>query len=114
MRRANAGYTGSGYADFLSSTRDYIEWTLDAPSAGEYDLTVRYANGGTSDRPLDLAVNGQRVGRVAFAPTGSWTTWRTVTARVTLAAGQNRVRLTAIGSSGANIDSMSVAPAATA
>jgi uncharacterized delta-60 repeat protein len=113
VQKTHTGYTGSGYADFGSSAGEFIDWAFDAPSAGEYDLTFRYANGGTSNRPLDLSVNGQRTGSVAFAPTGSWTTWRTVTARVTLAAGRNRVRLTAVGSSGANLDSMSVAPAAT-
>jgi len=74
---------------------------------------VRRDGDDQSNRPLDLSINAQRVGSVAFAPTGSWTTWRTVTARVTLAAGRNRVRLTAVGSSGANIDSMLVAPVAT-
>ena len=104
----NAGYTGTGYVDFVHSTGDSIEWTVNA-DAGTHTLTIRYANGSSSDRPLELRVNGAVVvPRLSFGPTGGWSTWRTVTVQVTLAAGQNRIRLSSVGSNGANIDSLNV------
>jgi hypothetical protein len=103
----NAGYTGSGYADYQNADTDYVQWTVQAPAAGTYTLLFRYANGGGTDRPLAVAVNGVSH-TVAFAPTGSWTIWGSDGLTVTLAAGANTVRATATGSSGANIDWLGV------
>ena len=103
---ANAGYSGTGYADYNNNTGDYVEFLLNASSAGTYPIAFRYANGGTGDRPLQLTVNGVVVvSSLSFPVTGSWTTWLfTATNNVTFNAGMNTVRITAIGSSGANVD----------
>jgi hypothetical protein len=101
----NAGYSGTGYADYGATPGQYIQWTVNAPIAGTYSLNVRYANGGAANRPLALTVNGV-VDQAAleFNPTGAWTTWGTVTEQVTLNAGANAVRLTMSGTDGPNID----------
>jgi len=110
----HAGYTGTGFADYVNASGDFVEWTVNVPSAGNYTLEFRYANGGGSARPLELKGNGVAAAtRVSFAPTGDWATWRTVSATAALAAGANRIRLTAVGSSGPNIDSLTVRPPAT-
>ena len=114
VARGNGGYTGTGYADYERASGDYVEFVYDAPSAGEYALSFRYANGSASDRPLELVVNGAAQGGVSFAPTGSWSTWRTATASVSLPAGTSRIRLAAAGSGGPNLDSLTVTPAGTA
>ena len=102
-------YTGRGFVDYVNASGDYVEWTVDADAAGEHALAVRYANGSSRSRPLELRVDGEVVvGQVAFAATGSWGTWRTETQRVTLSAGSHTVRLTAVGSSGPNVDSLAV------
>ena len=105
------GYTGVGFADYQHARGDYVEFVYDAPAAGDYALEFRYANGGTAGRPLELSVNGS-VSRpaVAFAPTGSWSSWRTVGETVALAAGRNTLRLTATGASGPNLDALTVRP----
>ncbi|MCM3873211.1 MAG: PA14 domain-containing protein [Pyrinomonadaceae bacterium] len=103
------GYTGTGFVDYLNPTGDYIEWTVSVPAAGSYTLDFRYGNGGTTNRPLALRVNQTTVnGSLAFPTTGSWLTWSISSAVVSLNAGTNTIRLTAIGSSGANIDSLTV------
>jgi mannose/cellobiose epimerase-like protein (N-acyl-D-glucosamine 2-epimerase family) len=113
VQAGNAGYTGTGYADFTNATGDSVEWKVNVAAAGQYRLTFRYANGGTSDRPLDLGVNGQLLSpRLSFVPTGGWTVWKDVGITVTLAQGENTVRLTTSGLNGANIDRLEVAPAA--
>ncbi|WP_329071760.1 carbohydrate-binding protein [Streptomyces sp. NBC_01429] len=104
----NAGYTGSGYADYQNADDDYVEWTVQVPAAGTYTLEFRYANGGATDRPLAVTVNGGDSHTVAFASTGSWTAWNRDGLPVTLAEGANTVRATATGSSGGNIDWLGV------
>jgi uncharacterized delta-60 repeat protein len=112
VSRAHGGFTGAGFVDFLNATGDFAEWTVDAPSAGVYWLTFRYANASASDpRMMRLDLNGHAVGDIAFPMTGAWTAWRdTYVQPVSLPAGASRVRLTAIGHSGPNIDSLTVQP----
>ncbi len=101
------GYTGSGFADYINATGDYVEWTVNAADAGSFSLQFRYANGGTSNRPLKLQVNGTTVAAsLAFSPTGGWSNWSVSSADANLIAGANKIRLTAIGSSGPNIDNL--------
>jgi hypothetical protein len=108
------GYTGSGFADYQHGSGDSVEFAVEVPAAGTYALGFRYANGGTSDRPLELKVDGQVLtGRLSFAPTGSWRTWKDVTRTAVLAAGRHLVRLTTAGSNGPNLDALVVSPTAT-
>lgn len=105
----HAGFTGTGFADYQHASGDFIEFVVEAPAAGRYVLDFRYANGGFTDRPKELKVNGAAVpGGVSFAPTGSWSTWSVERAAVSLPAGASRVRLTATGRSGPNLDSLTV------
>ncbi len=73
-----SGYTGTGFADYINLTGDFVEWTVTAASAKSYSLTFRYANGSAASRPLKIVVNGVTVNAgLAFPPTGSWQTWNT-------------------------------------
>jgi hypothetical protein len=101
----HAGYTGTGFADFINKSSDYIEWKLDKATAGSTSLRFRYANGSNIDRPLKLEVNGQVLAAsIPFTPTGEWTNWSASTITTNLLSGINKIRLTTIGYSGANID----------
>jgi hypothetical protein len=103
-----AGYTGTGFADYVNATGDYIEWTVNAATPGSFSLQFRYANGGSTNRPLQLRVNETVVAAsLAFAPTGGWTTWSLSSATVNLISGPNKVRLTSIGANGPNLDNLS-------
>jgi hypothetical protein len=81
-------------------TKDHwLEWTVEAPQAGDYDLTLTYA---TMFNPVRcLALNGQTVqGLEAFplGPTRSWLNFAEtrLPARVALAQGRNVLRLTCL------------------
>jgi hypothetical protein len=101
------GFTGTGFADYQNPTGDFIEWTVNKASSGSVSLKFRYANGSTYNRPLKLEVNGVvKASSLSFPPTGSWRNWSTVSITTNLIAGMNKIRLTAIGSSGANIDNL--------
>ena len=108
------GYTGTGFADYVNSVNDYVEWTAAKATAGPVSFQIRYANGGTSSRPLKFEVNGVTVlSTLAFPPTGGWEKWATVTVSANLVAGSNKVRLAAIGYSGPNIDHLKWSDATT-
>jgi hypothetical protein len=111
VARSNGGYTGTGYADFTNARGDFIEWDVWPHEAGRYEVSFRYANGALSDRPLQLSLGGDVLnGRLSFAPTGSWSTWREVTMEVNLADTGNRLRLATVGNNGPNIDVLIVRP----
>ncbi|WP_110599100.1 carbohydrate-binding protein [Salinicola lusitanus] len=108
--------TVGGYADFGSTTADFITFNVDvsAADAGDAVLRVRYANGGTGNRPLEVFVNDESVGIFAFAPpvgvsgNAAWNTWQTLDIPAELLAGANSVRLQAITNTGPNIDQLEV------
>ncbi|MEU4766867.1 PQQ-dependent sugar dehydrogenase [Actinosynnema sp. NPDC023794] len=105
----HAGFTGTGYVDYDDSFGGYVEYAVTTARAGTHALVFRYANGTDDDLPLALTVNGKRAGGVSFPGTGSWTTWRDVTASVRLSAGVNRVRATATTADGGpNADRLTV------
>ncbi|HKP95566.1 MAG TPA: PQQ-dependent sugar dehydrogenase [Fibrobacteria bacterium] len=105
----HAGYTGTGFVDYLNPGNDYIEWTVNASEAGAGFLDFRYALGASAARALRITVNGAVVSAsLSFPGTGAWTTWRTVTLTASLNAGANKVRATTIGSSGPNVDNLAV------
>ncbi len=105
----HAGFTGSGFGDFQNASGDFVEWTVDADSAGDHQLDFRYALGKNEIRSLELTVNGTVVDpSLDFGTTGAWDSWSTVAQTVALDAGANTVRLTSIGDEGANIDRLDV------
>ena len=102
----HAGFSGTGFVDMTNTTGSFVEWTVSVPLAGPATLAIRYANGTTTNRPMNISVNGTVVsaGR-AFNGTGNWDTWATSTLSVPLAAGSNLIRATATTSNGGpNLD----------
>jgi len=102
----NAGFTGYGFANGTNAVGMGINWSVQIGRPGTYQLTWRFANGTTANRPADLLVNGAAVlSSIAFNPTGGWTTWSEVTGSVVLDAGTHLIRLEPTTSNGlANID----------
>jgi len=109
------GYTGSGYVDF-GSNGAWLEWNnIDGGSGGSVSLIFRYANGSAVNRQCALSVNGNSIGNLSFAPTGTWSTWATQTVAASLNSGNNTVRLTVnTGNGGPNLDYVNVSSGLTA
>lgn len=101
------GFQGSGFVDYVNASTDFIEWTINTTTSASYLLNFRYANGSSINRPLQLKVNETTIANLAFAPTGSFAKWSFLPTTVNLIAGANKIRLTAIGSSGPNVDNLS-------
>jgi hypothetical protein len=106
--RANyAGYTGTGFGDYYHTSGDYLQWSINAPAAGNYSLQIRYALP-TGNRPLSVKINDNPGFDVSFPATGAWDVWVTSTVSVTLVSGSNTISLTSIGYNGPNVDHIKV------
>jgi glucose/arabinose dehydrogenase len=112
----HTGFTGTGFVDYMNVTGSFVQFSVTSGTTGGASLEFRYANGTTTNRPMEIRVNNLVVaGNLAFNGTGNWDTWSTVTINVTLAAGTNTVRATALTANGGpNLDRLRVgAPADT-
>ncbi|MDX3663531.1 PQQ-dependent sugar dehydrogenase [Streptomyces sp. ID05-26A] len=89
-----AGFSGRGFVNYDNVIGSSVEYVINAESGGEHDLTFRYANGTTTDRPVSVTVDGANAQAVSFPGTGAWTTWQTRTLKVVLHAGANRIKAT--------------------
>lgn len=105
---SNGGFTGTGYADYVNLNGDYVEWTVGAAASGTRTLQFRHANGGSTARTLRITINGGSARDIAFPSTGAWTNWQGVNTSAALNAGANKVRATAIGGSGPNLDHLRI------
>ncbi|WP_205315510.1 discoidin domain-containing protein [Nonomuraea lactucae] len=106
----HAGFTGTGFVNYTNVAGSYVEFAVNAPAAGDATLTLRYANGTTTGRPMDIVVNGTVVAdELAFGPTGGWPSWTTRSVTVPLRAGPNTIRATATTAGGGpNLDHITV------
>lgn len=101
------GYNGRGFLDFINNSNDYVTWTANVLSAGNYILSFRYAL--TANRPMKLTINGEvRIPSVAFPITGGWDIWGKYRTMQALKAGDNTITLTTIGSNGGNFDELGI------
>ena len=95
------GAVGDGYVDYGTHAGDAAVFTVDAPVAGRYAITLRYANGDPNqlDRPLDVVVNGGDPLRVSMPytalPNGAspWSNWTEVVAEIVLETGVNTLSI---------------------
>lgn len=97
------------YVDYIHANNDYIEWTVNADAAGVNKIAFQYALA-YGKRDMTISVNGTIVNSAfSFNATGNWSTVvLSQTQTINLKQGQNKIRLTANGQSGPNVDYMSV------
>ncbi|MEV6650163.1 cellulase family glycosylhydrolase [Streptomyces sp. NPDC051219] len=106
----HTGYTGTGFVNYDNASGSYLQWTVDAAQAGPANLSLRFANGTTANRPMTITVNGATAATdKAFPGTGAWTSWFTTSVTAALKAGSNTVRATATTANGGpNVDHLTV------
>ncbi|MFL6145771.1 MAG: glycosyl hydrolase family 28 protein [Labedaea sp.] len=102
----HAGFSGTGFCNTANAAGASVEWTLSPASAGNATLRFGFANGTAADRPMDILVNGVvAASGVSFTGNSDWTSWRTASVTVPLAAGANTVRAVATTAGGGpNLD----------
>lgn len=85
-------YSGTGFVDGYDSTGSKATFSVYAPSAGTYNVSVRYANGGQTTRTLSTYVNGSDVATASFtSPSSNWNEWSEMTQSLSLNAGLNTI-----------------------
>jgi hypothetical protein len=106
----HTGFTGTGFVNNTNEIGSFTEWTVSSPTARSTSAVIRFANGTTVDRPMDISVNGTVVaaGR-AFPGNSNWDSWQTSTLTVSLNAGSNTIRATgSTANGGPNLDNLEV------
>lgn len=102
-----AGASGGrkvGYIDYADSA---VRFTVSAPAAGGYTLSIRYANG-WGPASHNVSVNGGSPVEVQYQNNG-FDTWTTATTPVTLAQGTNTITFTK-GAGFAELDWIELTP----
>jgi hypothetical protein len=88
--------TGGGY-QVVAARGEWLEYTVAAPAAGFYAVSLRYAAaigfGGTARVDVDGVKKIAGVGAVDLPATGSWDAWQTANGLVSLKAGVQVIRL---------------------
>lgn len=116
VAKDHINYNGTGFADFINPSGDYIEWTVNIDVPGTYNLGFKFSNGGFTYRSLEISDNGKDYGTADFSPTFSWDSWAFLSGpNIFLSSGTHKIRATATDNSGPNIDELSmfyISPAA--
>jgi glucose/arabinose dehydrogenase len=108
------GFSGTGFCNLTNAVGSFIEFTVNAATAGNATVVLRFANGTTTDRPMDIAVNGAMTAPGAsFPSTTNWDTWQNKSFTVPVNAGTNTIRATSTTAAGGpNVDFLEIDVAA--
>lgn len=106
----HGGYTGTGY---VNTPNQSGAWLMFSKYYGQEpppvaNITVRYANGTSTNRPATFYVNETKF-TLSFPPTGGWNVWKDVSVSTQLIWTTNEFLLTATTNGGlANIDKLTI------
>ena len=107
----HTGYTGTGFVGGYTDANKGVAqtaFTVNAATAGNYNLRLRYANGTGSAHTLTLYVDGVAKTQVSFGATASWNDWVVQATTVALSAGNHTVAYayTTADTGNVNIDAL--------
>ncbi len=99
--------SSSSYVGRIDYPDSYVEFTVNAPADGNYNLTVGYANGGSSTSQQLLSVNGAEATTLNYPTTGGWldaADGSAVQQQIALKQGSNTIRFTKADAGYAELD----------
>jgi len=100
----NAG-ASNAYVNTTNALGATAAWNINSSSKQMATFSIRYANGGTGNRNGKIILNSVSGVEITLAPTGNWSTWKTVTFSLSLESGLNQLKLEATTVDGlANLD----------
>ncbi|HVH43875.1 MAG TPA: glycoside hydrolase family 76 protein [Labilithrix sp.] len=113
LEASHVGFEGWGYLAGWGTDGQWIDFPLNVPTAGSYDIEFRYSS--ADDAARELYLNGATVqARFDFPKTGGYDNYLIVTKTVTLKAGQNGLSVIFRPSSGSkgylNLDRIKLFP----
>lgn len=109
----HTGYTGSGFVGgYVDGNKGNAQtsFSVNAATAGNHTLKLRYANGTGSAKTLTLYVDGVSKGQVSLGATANWDDWLVHTTTVALTAGNHTIayKFTSADSGNVNLDKLDV------
>jgi len=98
LKSESSADTGGGLDMGYTSAGAWLEYMIDVPVAGTYDVDVRYAGGDSSINDSGIQffnASGSQIGELSgIGNTGGWQTWKTATAHnIALTAGVQKLKL---------------------
>jgi endoglucanase len=111
IQTENTSDTGGGLNVGYLDVGDWMDYRINVPSAGTYTVTYRVASPNTSGEIL-FQVGGATLASTVIPSTGGWQNWTNKTASVSLAAGNQKMRLYVRGA-GFNINYFQIASTTT-
>jgi len=106
LETKNAGFKGTAYLNVDNAIGTRIVFSINASSSGTKTISFRYANGGITDRPATIKVDGiVLTSTLSFPSTGEFTTYKAVDLTLNLSSGSHFLELSSATADGlANID----------
>jgi hypothetical protein len=93
IQTENTGDAGGGQDVGWQENNDWEDYAINVPAAGTYDVSFRVATVNTGVQFQLRKADGTSLATVTVPNTGWWQTYQTVTTQVTLAAGQQTLRV---------------------
>jgi endoglucanase len=87
---------------------DWMDYSVNVSTSGSYPVNLRVATPYGGAKFQIKSSNGTVLATVDVPTTGSWQTWRTVTANISLAAGTQTIRVQSVASAGWNFNWMEI------
>lgn len=103
-KTASDSSTGSGYLNYRNVNGDYIDWLVSFPKAKSISLQLRYANGDTASKSLELLLNQKVIDTLYFKSTGSWNQWKYLNVEVPNPLGTQVLTTRSMGNKNLNLD----------
>jgi alpha-glucosidase (family GH31 glycosyl hydrolase) len=95
----HTGFSGSGFAAGYKATGDAVAWDFNSLPAGNYTISLKYANGipGSDnlhkERTLSLYVDNTKIQQLTFPITADWDTWGRFQHSLFLAQGAHTIQI---------------------
>ncbi len=102
----NAGFTGTGFINFLPSGDNSIVFKVCQKQAGNQTAKFRYSLANDTYRKGRLFVNDNFVQLLDFARTATFTEWKEETVTLNLLSGLNNIKITWDTTDGPNLDKL--------
>ncbi|HEY0068085.1 MAG TPA: carbohydrate-binding protein, partial [Flavisolibacter sp.] len=103
---------GGGLSVGWIDNQDWMDYSANLAQAGTYTVSFRVASPAASGQLQLRSSNGTILATVSVPNTGWWQTWQTVTATVTLPAGQQTLRVVSTHPDAWNFNWFELAPGA--
>lgn len=91
VSKDHAGFSGTGFVNGMERSQAAVTFYAKAANPGDYEVTLRCANGAKTAKTLSAYVNGTYCGQADIASTGSFDSWEDVKVLLPLTAGSNSI-----------------------